>query len=84
MLRIEIDVFSGRPNPVWLLTDEAETKPLIGAIAEAKGVLAKPGAGFTGLGLREVRVGFMADDPARPRFLQTVRGVGYVLRLPES
>ena len=58
MLRIEIDVFSGRPNPVWLLTDEAETKRLIGAIAEAKGVLAKPGAGFTGLGLREVRVGF--------------------------
>ena len=67
MLRIEIDVFSGRPNPVWMLTDEAETKRIIGAIAEAKGALAKPGTGFTGLGLREVRVSFMADDPLRPR-----------------
>ncbi|MFN8621108.1 MAG: response regulator transcription factor [Chloroflexota bacterium] len=26
----------------------------------------------------------LEDDPARPRFLQTVRGVGYVLRLPEG
>jgi DNA-binding response OmpR family regulator len=26
----------------------------------------------------------LEDDPARPRFLQTVRGVGYVLRLPEA
>jgi DNA-binding response OmpR family regulator len=26
----------------------------------------------------------LEDDPARPRFLQTVRGVGYVLRLPED
>jgi DNA-binding response OmpR family regulator len=24
------------------------------------------------------------DDPAQPRFLQTVRGVGYVLRPPEE
>jgi DNA-binding response OmpR family regulator len=28
--------------------------------------------------------GQLEDDPAHPRFLQTVRGVGYVLRLPES
>jgi DNA-binding response OmpR family regulator len=26
----------------------------------------------------------LEDDPARPRFLQTVRGVGYVLRLPDT
>jgi DNA-binding response OmpR family regulator len=26
----------------------------------------------------------LEDDPAHPRFLQTVRGVGYVLRLPEG
>ena len=24
------------------------------------------------------------DDPSRPRYLQTVRGIGYVLRLPEA
>jgi DNA-binding response OmpR family regulator len=24
------------------------------------------------------------EDPGRPRFLQTVRGVGYVLRLPDG
>ncbi len=26
----------------------------------------------------------LEDDPARPRFLQTVRGVGYVVRLPDA
>ena len=46
MLRIGIDVFSGRPNPVWIVTDETEKKWLLGAVAEAKGVTAKPGAGL--------------------------------------
>jgi hypothetical protein len=34
MLRIEVDVFSGRPNPVWMITDEDATKRLLAEIAE--------------------------------------------------
>lgn len=36
MLRIEIDLFSGRPNPVWIITDKGEADRFLGAVAEAK------------------------------------------------
>jgi hypothetical protein len=67
MLRIEIDMFSGRPNPVWIISDKAETDRFLEAVAEATGVTAKQGAGFTGLGFREVRVDLIADDEPRKR-----------------
>jgi hypothetical protein len=62
VLQIEIDLFSGRPNPVWILTDLGVVRDFLGIIAEAKGVTANPGTGFTGLGFREVRVRVLADD----------------------
>jgi hypothetical protein len=60
MLKIEVDLFSGRPNPVWYLTGEATQ--LLQEMAKAPQALAKPGAGFNGLGLREVRVEVIHDD----------------------
>ena len=33
MLRIEIDMFSGRPNPVWIITDKAQTDRFLAAVA---------------------------------------------------
>lgn len=64
MLKIEVDLFSGRPNPVWYLTGEAAQ--FLQEVARAPQGLAKPGAGFNGLGLREVRVEVIHDDePAR-------------------
>ena len=62
MLTIEVDVFSGRPNPTWMITDQDEVKELLGAVREAGGAHAKPGAGFSGLGYREVLVTSMGDD----------------------
>lgn len=67
MLRIEIDIFSGRPNPVWMITDADATEQFLGAVASAAGVTARPGAGFTGLGYREVRVEVLADDESARR-----------------
>ena len=67
MLRIEVDIFSGRPNPVWIVTDRTETDRLLKIITDAKGVIAKPGDGFTGLGFRELRVDLVADDEPRMR-----------------
>ena len=68
MLRIEIDLFSGRPNPVWMVTDADATERLLGAVAETPGATARPAAGFNGLGFRELRVSVLADDePARRR-----------------
>jgi hypothetical protein len=62
MLRIEVDVFSGRPNPVWMITDVDAADRLIGTLLEARGALARPRAGWDGLGYREVRVRRLADD----------------------
>jgi hypothetical protein len=62
MLTIEVDVFSGRPNPTWMMTDQDEVKELLGSLREAGSAHSKPGAGFSGLGYREVRVTSMGDD----------------------
>jgi hypothetical protein len=67
MLRIEVDIFSGRPNPVWIISDRTETDRLLKVLAEAKGTIARQGVGFTGLGFREVRVDLIADDESRLR-----------------
>lgn len=65
MLQVEVDIFSGRPNPVWMITDADEVKELLGAVAESRDAVAKPGAGFAGLGYREVRLSLIGDDEPR-------------------
>ncbi len=63
MLKITVDIFSGRPNPTWIVTDEQVARDLLGRVAENPGVAATVGAGYDGLGLREVRVSRLGDDP---------------------
>lgn|SRR5262245_52797106 len=67
MLRIEVDIMSGRPNPEWIVTDAGATQNVLGMVAEAPIVAAKIGAGYAGLGFREVRVSIISDDAQRPR-----------------
>lgn len=67
MLRIEVDMFSGRPNPIWIITDADASAQLLGAVAEAKGAAAVPSRGFSGLGFRELRVDIIHDDEPRRR-----------------
>jgi hypothetical protein len=69
MLKIEIDMFSGRPNLVWMVTDTKVVNRLLEGVSETKGVAARVGGGFTGLGLREVRVSLIGDDERRIRGL---------------
>ncbi len=65
MLRVEVDLFSGRPNPEWILTDSSTIDSLLDAVASAEGVASTPGTGYQGLGFREVVVRRLADDPDR-------------------
>jgi hypothetical protein len=65
MLRIEIDMFSGRPNLVWILTDTKMVRKVLEDASETRGVIAKPGTGFAGLGFREVNVSLIGDDEHR-------------------
>lgn len=67
MLRIEVDIMSGRPNPEWFITDADETKKLLDAVRGARGATAKIRTGYLGLGFREVRVSVIEDDPRLPR-----------------
>ena len=67
MLRIEADIFSGRPNPAWMVTDSEQAADLLAAVSESPEAVAKPGAGFKGLGYREVQVSLIQDDEPRRR-----------------
>ena len=67
MLRIQVDIFSGRPNPEWIITDAEVTKELLDAVAGERGVAARPGTGYLGLGFREIRITNLGDDPVRRR-----------------
>jgi hypothetical protein len=62
MLRIEVDIFSGRPNPEWMITDQEATNELLGAVRESRGVTSQVGTGFSGLGFRELRISTLGDD----------------------
>jgi hypothetical protein len=65
MLRIEVDMFSGRPNPVWILTDSQKSEELLGAVSSAPGAISKKETGYAGLGYRELFVESLGDDPSR-------------------
>lgn len=63
MLKIEVEIFSGRPNPQWIITDREASKQILGAVSEREEVLARPGQGYDGLGFREIRVTNLEDEP---------------------
>jgi hypothetical protein len=65
VLRIQVDMFSGRPNPEWIITDTEATDQVLEWAAKAKGATARPGTGHLGLGFREIRVTRLSDDPLR-------------------
>jgi len=75
MLRITIDMFSGRPNPAWFITDRDESQRLLDVVGESQSLLAAPGAGFDGLGYREVEVTMTGDDP-RPKGIPVQFAIG--------
>lgn len=75
MLRIEVDMFSGRPNPVWIITEEKTVKDIIGAASQTQAI-AKQGVGFNGLGLREIRVSTLGDEGTRVRGVPAAFAVG--------
>jgi hypothetical protein len=60
-MRVELDIFSGRPNPVWVL-DTAQEAEIRGRIARLKPSSAK--VSVPGLGYR----GFIVHDVGEMRF----------------
>src|SRR3954468_2635662 len=62
MFRVTVDLFSGRPNPTWIVTSDETEGILIAALRESSELYARPGTGFDGLGYREVVVSRLGDD----------------------
>jgi len=66
MLRVTADIFSGRPNPTWIVTAQDAEDALLKSVTDSPTLFGAPGAGFDGLGFREVRVQRLDDDLDRP------------------
>jgi hypothetical protein len=70
MLRVSVDIVSGRPNPTWIVREQTVTRKVMGAIGEDRRIATKPGSRFQGLGFRGVQVEELgAADDARGRAL---------------
>jgi hypothetical protein len=62
MFRVEVDIFSGRPNPAWIVTNENLAQKVLKAVEGERGLAAKPGSGFQGLGFRGMIVKTLGDN----------------------
>jgi hypothetical protein len=62
-LRITVDIFSGRPNPSWVLEDADQVAELLERFEAAPAAFTEPGSVPSKLGLRAVRVERLSDHP---------------------
>jgi hypothetical protein len=67
MLKITADVFSGRPNPVWLVDDENEARAALDALTRERSLILPDVPPEAGLGFRGMRIE-MLDDAIGGRF----------------
>ena len=62
MFRVTVRLFSGRPDPTWIVTDQAVTYALLARLRDQPEAWAARPAGFSGLGFRGVEIEFFGDD----------------------
>jgi hypothetical protein len=62
MIEVTVDVFSGRPNPSWIIDNETEAREILKELALNRAVVADIHTGFQGLGFRGVVIEMLADD----------------------
>ncbi|HEY6744523.1 MAG TPA: hypothetical protein VI357_02275 [Mycobacteriales bacterium] len=62
MFRATIHMFSGRPDPTWIVVDPAATDSVLATLGEQPETWTARPAGFTGLGFRGVEIEFFGDD----------------------
>jgi hypothetical protein len=54
MIRVTVDLFSGRHNPSWIIGDDKRSAELIQLLKRNREIVRKPGGGFLGLGYRGI------------------------------
>ncbi|MCP2259809.1 hypothetical protein LX15_003518 [Streptoalloteichus tenebrarius] len=65
MLRIAADLFSGRPNPVWTVDDEARVRETLRALSQEESLLTEDVPPNSGLGFRGFRIQLFSDELAQ-------------------
>jgi hypothetical protein len=65
MLQITADVFSGRPNPSWILSDEKEARTVLRELSLNRRIVAEAAPSAAGLGFRGFLVETVSDELAR-------------------
>jgi len=83
MLRVTLDIFSGRPNPSWILT-ETEAREVFQDIAKNRGVVAKVDSGYQGLGYRGIILESLTDHVGSQYGLPSVFEIANGASLHES
>jgi hypothetical protein len=71
MLRITADIFSGRPNPEWIITNDQEARAMLKEIAKNRSVLAQAAPTTVGLGFRGLSVEPLSDELTKDYDLPT-------------
>ena len=63
MFKVTVDLFSGRPNPSWIMAD-ARADELLRQISKERQVASKPEDGYDGLGFRGITIDLLSDEKA--------------------
>lgn len=71
MLQVTADVFSGRPNPTWVITDEVEAKATLKELVKERNVITASAPTEAGLGFRGLVIEPLNDELTRDLDLQT-------------
>lgn len=61
MIKVTVDLFSGRPNPSWIIND-SRGDDLLEKLSKNQGLISKPGTGYDGLGFRGITFELMGDE----------------------
>jgi hypothetical protein len=64
MLRITADIFSGRPNPIWEVSDESEARATLRALTADRDLLTETEPTQGGLGFRGFVIEMLSDELA--------------------
>jgi hypothetical protein len=72
MLKITVDVFSGRPNPTWIM-DDKRGGDLLKKISRKKQIISKSDKGYNGLGFRGIKLELLGDEASSNKLPSTFK-----------
>ena len=78
MLKITVDVFSGRPNPTWIMDDKRGDE-LLKKLSRKNQIISKSDKGYNGLGFRGIKLELLGDEASSNKLPSTFKIADAVL-----